>query len=137
MAERIDFTKIDRNDPRFYEADPDNPNTNISGSRFNPTDPTADVENPASASARYNQFLQTANIGDTFDFGDGTVTKFTGFNKMGTPIIQTIESPERQNWRGTMSGATSFADAVSKLKAAGFDNQMAQFLVTQSGTEFL
>lgn len=136
MAERIDFTKIDRNDPRFFEADPDNPNTNISGSRFNPTDPTADVENPASASARYNQFLQTANIGDTFDFGGGVQTKFTGFNQMGTPIIETIESGARQNWQGTMSGATSFADAVGKLKAAGFDDQMAKFLVSKSSTEF-
>jgi hypothetical protein len=136
MAERIDFTKIDRDDPRFLQADPDNPNTNISGSRFDPTDPTADVENPASASARYNQFLQTANIGDTFDFGGGVQTKFTGFNKMGTPIIETIESGARQNWRGTMSGATSFADAVGKLKAAGFDDQMAKFLVSKSGTGF-
>jgi hypothetical protein len=136
MAERIDFSKVDRNDPRFLQVDPNNPNTNISGSRFNPTDPTADVANPASASARYNQFLQTANIGDTFNFGDGTSVEFTGFNKMGTPIIQTIESPERTNWRDTMSTATSFADAVSKLKAAGFDDQMAQFLVTKSGTEF-
>lgn len=136
MAERIDFTKIDKNDPRFLQIDPDNPNTNISGSRFDPTDPTADVKNPASASARYNQFLQTANVGDTFDFGDGTKNKFVGFNQMGTPIIQTIESPGRQDWRGTMSGATSFADAVNKLKAAGFDNQTAQFLVTQSGTDF-
>jgi hypothetical protein len=137
MAERIDFTKIDRNDPRFFETDPDNPNTNISGSRFNPTDPTADVENPASASARYNQFLQTANIGDTFDFGDGTVNKFTGFNKMGTPIIQTIESPERANWRGTMSGATSFADAVGKLTGAGFSKQFAEYLTLKSGTGFM
>jgi hypothetical protein len=136
MAERIDFTKIDRNDPRFLQVDPDNPNTNISGSRFDPTDPTADVENPASASARYNQFLQTANIGDTFDFGGGVQTKFTGFNQMGTPIIETIESGARQNWRGTMSGATSFADAVSKLEAAGFNSQTAQFLVSKSGTEF-
>jgi hypothetical protein len=136
MAERIDFSKVDRNDPRFLQVDPDNPNTNISGSRFDPTDPTADIANPASASARYNQFLQTANIGDTFNFGDGTSVEFTGFNKMGTPIIQTIESPERTNWRDTMSTATSFADAVSKLKAAGFDDQMAQFLVTKSGTEF-
>jgi hypothetical protein len=137
MAERIDFTKLDRNDPRFLELDPNNPNINISGSRYNPTDPTADVNNPASASARYNQFLQTANIGDTFDFGGGVQTKFTGFNKMGTPIIQTIESPERQNWRGTMSSATSFADAVSKLKGAGFDTQMAEYLATQSGTGFM
>jgi hypothetical protein len=136
MAERIDFTKIDRDDPRFLQVDPDNPNTNISGSRFDPTDPTADVENPASASARYNQFLQTANIGDTFDFGGGVQTKFTGFNKMGTPIIETIESGARQNWRGTMSGATSFADAVSKLESAGFNSQTAQFLVSKSGTEF-
>jgi hypothetical protein len=89
MAERIDFTKLDRNDPRFLELDPNNPNINISGSKFDPTDPTADVKNPASASAKYNEFLKTANIGDTFDFGDGTVTKFTGFNKMGTPMIQT------------------------------------------------
>ncbi len=136
MTERIDFTKIDRNDPRFFEVDPENTNTNISASRFDPTDPTADVENPASASARYNQFLQTANIGDTFDFGGGVQTKFAGFNKMGTPIIETIESPERQNWRGTLSGATSFADAVNKLKGAGFDPQMAEFLVSKSGTGF-
>jgi hypothetical protein len=136
MAERIDFSKVDRNDPRFLQVDPNNPSTNISGSRFDPTDPTADVANPASASARYNQFLQTANIGDTFDFGGGVQTKFTGFNQMGTPIIETIESGARQNWQGTMSGATSFADAVGKLKAAGFDDQMAKFLVSKSGTGF-
>ena len=136
MAERIDFKKIDRDDPRFLEADPDNPNTNISASKYNPTDPTADVENPNSASAKYDVFLRTANIGDTFDFGDGTLNKFTGFNKMGTPMIQTIESDARQNWRNTMSGATTFAGAVDKLKAAGFNDQMAQFLVRQSGSEF-
>lgn len=136
MAERINWKLVDVNDPRFFEADPENPNTNISGSRFDPTDPTADVENPASASARYNQFLQTANVGDTFDFGDGTKNQFVGFNKMGTPIIQTIESDARTNWRDTMSGAKSFADAVGKLEAAGFDSQMAQFLASKSGTGF-
>jgi hypothetical protein len=136
MAERINWNKFDPSDPRFLELDTSNPNTNISASKFDPTDPTADVKNPSSPSARYNEFLQTANVGDTFDFGGGVQTKFVGFNKVGTPIIQTIESPERQNWRGTMASATSFADAVSKLKGAGFDSQMAQFLVTQSGTSF-
>ena len=137
MAERIDWKKVDVNDPRFYQADPENTNVNISGSRFDPTDPTADVKNPDSASAKYNQFLQTANIGDTFDFGGGISNKFTGFNKMGTPTIQTIQSDARTNWRDTMSGSTTEAEAVSKLKNAGFDDQMATFLVKQSGTDFL
>ena len=133
MAERIDFKKIDRDDPRFLQADPDNPNTNISASKYDPTDPTS-RNNPVGE--KYNEFLRTANIGDTFDFGDGTLNKFTGFNKMGTPIIQTIESNARQDWRNTMSGATTFAGAVDKLKAAGFNDQMAQFLVSKSGMEF-
>jgi hypothetical protein len=139
MAERIDFSKIDRNDPRFLQADPNNPNTNISASRFDPTDPTADVKNPASASARYNQFLQTANIGDTFDFGGGVQTKFTGFNQMGTPIIQTIESPERQNWRGAIAGAGPSYDAQMKaLMGTGRSEQEARFLIAQtSGPEFV
>jgi hypothetical protein len=139
MAERIDFSKIDRNDPRFLEIDPNNPNTNISASRFDPTDPTADVKNPASASARYNQFLQTANIGDTFDFGGGVQTKFTGFNQMGTPIIQTIESPERQNWRGAIAGAGPSYDAQMKaLMDTGRSEQEARFLIAQtSGPEFV
>jgi hypothetical protein len=137
MAERINWEKVDINDPRFYEADPENTNVNISGSRFDPTDPTADVENPDSASAKYNQFLQTANIGDTYDFGGGISNKFTGFNKMGTPIIQTIQSDARTNWRDTISGATTEAEAINKLKGAGFDDQMAMFLVTKSGTDFI
>jgi len=41
MAERIDFSEIDKNDPRLYEADPDNPNTNISASKYDTTDPTS------------------------------------------------------------------------------------------------
>ena len=133
MAERIDFEKIDRNDPRFLEADPTNPNTNISSSRFDPTDPTADVENPASASARYNQFLQTANIGDTFDFGDGTKNQFVGFNKMGTPMIQTIESPERSDWRGAIAGAgPSYAAQLKALTDTGRSEQEARFLIAQT-----
>jgi hypothetical protein len=137
MAERIDWKKIDINDPRFLEADLGNTNVNISASRFDPTDPTADVGNPDSASAKYNQFLQTANIGDTFDFGGGISNKFVGFNKMGTPTIQTIQSDARTNWRDTMSGSTTEAEAVNKLKDAGFDSQMAKFLVRQSGTGFI
>ena len=138
MAERIKWTtEFTPEDPRFYQADTTNPNINISASKYDPTDPTADVENPNSASARYNEFLKTANIGDTFDFGKGLTNKFTGFNKMGTPMIQTIQSDALTNWRDTISGATTEQDAINKLKDAGFDDQMALFLVKKSGTDFL
>jgi hypothetical protein len=138
MAERIKWTtEFTPEDPRFYQADTTNPNINISASKYDPTDPTADVENPNSASARYNEFLKTANIGDTFDFGKGITNKFTGFNKMGTPMIQTIQSDALTNWRDTISGATTEEDAINKLKNAGFDDQMAFFLVKKSGTDFL
>ena len=140
MAEKIDWSKNDPTDPRFYKLDPNNPNTNISASKYDPTDPTS-KGNPVGEA--YNKFLQTANIGDTFDFGavdptqKGIGTKFVGFNEMGTPIIQTTQSDARTNWQNTMSGATSFSDAVNKLKDAGFDNQMAQFLVSKSSTSFI
>jgi hypothetical protein len=134
MADRIQWTaELTPEDPRFYTADPTNLNTNISASKYDPTDPTS-VGNPVGE--KYNEFLKTANIGDTFDWGDGTKSQFTGFNQMGTPIIQTVESAARQNWRETMSGSATFQEAVNKLKAAGYDTQMAESLVRSSGTEW-
>ena len=142
MAERINFNKVDRNDPRFLEADPTNPNTNISASRFDPTDPTAKGNPIAEA---YNKFLQTAEVGDTFDFGavdptqKGISTKFVGFNKMGTPIIQTIESPERADWQGAIAGAgPTYAAQLKALTDTGRSETEARFLIAKtSGPEFV
>ena len=142
MAKRIDWTVTEPDDPRFFERDSNNPNTNISASTFDPTDPTS-KGNPVGEA--YNKFLQTAEIGDTFDFGavdptqKGISNKFVGFNKMGTPIIQTIESPERADWRGAIAGAgPSYAAQLKALTDTGRSETEARFLIAQtSGPEFV
>jgi hypothetical protein len=142
MAKRIDWTVTEPDDPRFFERDSNNPNTNISASTFDPTDPTS-KGNPVGEA--YNKFLQTAEIGQTFDFGavdptqKGISNKFVGFNKMGTPIIQTIESPERTDWRGAIAGAgPSYAAQLKALTDTGRSEQEARFLIAQtSGPEFV
>lgn len=134
---RIDFTKVDRNDPRFFELDPTNPNTNIAASTFDPTDPTS-RGNPVGE--KYNEWLQTAEIGDKFDWGKesgdptqkGLVNEFVGFNKMGTPIIKTNVSEERADWRGAIEGAgPGFGAQMKALMNTGRSETEARFLLAQ------
>lgn len=131
---RISPSDVDSSNPKFFTLDPDNPNTNISAAKFDPTDPTLAEDSP------WNKFLQTANVGDTFDWyketGDatqkGVSSTFAGFNQMGTPIIQTNITEERADWRKAISGAgTSYSDKMNALMNTGRSETESRFLLAQ------
>lgn len=87
--------------------------------------------------AKFYEWLKTAQPGETFDWSaatniptqKGESSKFVGTSAQGKPIIESITSAEKTNWRAALVGAKSQEEAINNLINLGYAADVASFLV--------
>jgi hypothetical protein len=87
--------------------------------------------------AKFAEWLKTAEPGDTFDWfaetaiptQKGESSKFVGTGTQGKPIVESITSAEKTNWRAALVGAKSQEEAINNLINLGYAADVASFLV--------
>lgn len=90
----------------------------------------------------FSEWSDSAQIGDEYDWyaetGNptfkGTTARVVGFNDKGKPIIESIDSEERKNWRKTIGDTGGMTPeegrkvAIKRLMDAGYSEEDAKFL---------
>ena len=117
-------------------------------------DPRLYYPTPADAAAsgygspidkKFNEWLRSATPGDIFDWyaetgiptQKGTTTRYGGLDSQGRPIAETLLSAEYTNWRETIGNTAgmdydkAFQSSVDKLKAVGYAEDLARYLVSK------
>ena len=87
--------------------------------------------------AKFAEWLKTAKPGDTFDWfaetaiptQKGESSKFVGTGTQGKPIIESITSAEKTNWRAALVGAKTEDEAINNLINLGYAADIASYLV--------
>lgn len=87
--------------------------------------------------AKFAEWIKTAEPGDTFDWfaetaiptQKGESSKFVGTDTQNKPIIESITSAEKTNWRAALVGAETQEEAINNLINLGYAADVASFLV--------